>query len=194
MPYALPLCVLPSRLLSLLGPPKRQPPWPLPSPGALRAQDHSEDIDSLLVRRQCLSGLWLHDAAASASAISTRSTVRAPEGCESAMLTPDTLQSSRSPPFGAIRGSALSQLTRSLVAESPPGIRGTYVRLGYPLLPREPASRLAEARTEGEAPLADKSQSVFEQEEVCGTDFGQIHLNCTRGGWLRPTNQLQIVR
>ena len=88
MPYALPLCVLPSRLLSLLGPPKRQPPWPLPSPGALRAQDHSEDTDSLLVRREYLSGLWLHDAAASASAISTRSTVRAPEGCDSAMLGP----------------------------------------------------------------------------------------------------------
>ena len=32
------------------------------------------------------------------------------------------------------------------------------------------------------------------EQEVCGTDFVHIHLNCRRGGWLRPTNQLQIVR
>ena len=33
-----------------------------------------------------------------------------------------------------------------------PGIRGTYVRLGYPLLPRKPASRLARALQRGRQP------------------------------------------
>ena len=38
-----------------------------------------------------------------------------------------------------------------------------------------------------------KAHSGLDQE-VCGTDFAHIHLNCTRGGWLRPTNQLPSVR